>query len=98
MATAKKAAPAKKATLKKSAKKKSNGKGGVREGAGAYQIVPNKVRKTIDIPEEEANKILEHGSDISSYMRIATYNQMVKDKLITVERRDALKNWKKKVA
>lgn len=85
-----------KAPVKKSVKKK--GPGGARDGAGAHQLVPNKVRKTIDIPEDVANKINKTGSDISSYMRKATYNQMVTDNILTRKRADELINWKKKVA
>lgn len=107
MATAKKAAAPKKAAKKIESKvgrgkgkvAKPAGKGGVREGAGASQLVPNKVRKTIDIPEFVAHDIINKGnSDVSAYMRKATYNQMVTDGIMTRKKADELINWKKKVA
>ena len=93
MATAKKSAPKKSSSKKATAKPK--GKGGSRENAGASQLIPNKVRKTIDIPEDIAD-LISGVSDASSYMRKATYNQMVKDRLITRKYADQLINWKKK--
>jgi len=72
------------------------GKDGSRDGAGRNQLIPNKVRKTIDIPKDIARLITDIPSDVSSYMREATYNQMVKDMLITREYADILIKWKKK--
>jgi hypothetical protein len=75
---------------------KNIGRGGLREGAGRNQLIPNKVRKSIDIPKDIAKLIENIPNDVSSYMREATYNQMVKDSLITREYADILINWKKK--
>ncbi len=75
---------------------KGPGSGGARDGSGASQLVPNKVRKTIDLPEEVCTMITESGSDISSYLRKAAYNQLVKEKKLSRERANELINWKKK--
>lgn len=91
------AADSKVTKKKATAKKTKTNKGGVRSGAGAYQLVPNKVRKTIDIPGDVAKIITTKAkSDVSGYMRKATYNQLVTDGLMTQKRADELTNWKKK--
>lgn len=87
---------AKAVTATKKTRVKKNSKGGVREGAGASQLVPDKVRKSVDIPKVEAEKILKGGHNISNYMRKATYNQMVADGYISQKRADQLISWKKK--